>query len=95
MKFTAEDFKGMATSDIGGIPMIAIHHAAQEANALLPALIEAEINRRLSEANTVYGRVLLNKSWWGNDKFECEEDTHKAKLLAVTLINEKWPWEGK
>lgn len=78
-------------------------------NKNLPALIEAEIERRLSEAETVYGEELyaMGETWirWGEailnpvrggpNPNNYSDPTHKAKLLAITPIGEPWPWEKK
>jgi hypothetical protein len=100
--FTAEHFKEVGLIKLwlesegfsdDGVP----DRIAKIANALLPALIEAEINRRLSEAETLY--AASGSNIWATDEWvDCKgkaKSTHRAKLLAVTEIGKKWPWEEK
>lgn len=71
--------------------------AAECANALLPALLEAEINRRLSEAPQVFfdDFETMNADGYfeGNIKHAKDFHTHKAKLMAIVPKDSKWPWE--
>lgn len=66
--------------------------AARIANSRLPALLEAEINRRLSEAETVYGNA-SSTEWTPYAPGYNDSHPFKAKLLAVTEIG--WDWEKK
>lgn len=95
--FTAEDFLCKANSELGEICICdsaAIVNFVEGANALLPALIEAEMARRLSDAETVYcANFDKGRDMW--DRNQSIADKHKAKLLAVTEIGKPWPWEKK